>query len=141
VARPLVSCLFPHLAEVVQPLSGEYAGSRRLLESLPVVEGWGVDLGLLLDVTYVAGPGVICQVDLGSRRHRHRPLEDLSPQALAVMVTALRRAGIPEEDLGSEGLARFDGEGAISWVDVELRQRPPLREVPAYRARPSARRS
>jgi glucosyl-3-phosphoglycerate synthase len=141
VARPLVSCLFPHLGEVVQPLAGEYAGSRRLMESLPVVQGWGVDLGLLLDVTYLAGPGVISQVDLGVRRHRHRPLGDLAPQALAVMVTALRRAGIPEEDLASEGLACFDAEGSFSWAEVELRQRPPLREVAGYRSRLSSRAS
>jgi glucosyl-3-phosphoglycerate synthase len=139
VARPLVSCLFPHLAGIVQPLAGEYAGSRRLMESLPVVQGWGVDLGLILDVTYLAGPGVISQVDLGSRRHRHRSLEDLGPQAL--MVAALRRAGVSEEDLASDGLARSADAATVSWVDVELRQRPPMREVPAYRARPSARAS
>lgn len=135
VARPLISCLFPQLADIVQPLAGEYAGTRRLLEAVPVVQGWGVDIGLLLDVTYVAGPGVLTQVDLGSRRHRHRSLEELGPQALAVLVAALRRGGVPEEDLGADGLARLDSDGKITWDEVELRQRPPLRDVPAYRAR------
>lgn len=135
VARPLISCLFPHLAGIVQPLAGEYAGRRRLLEALPVVQGWGVDLGLLLDVTDMAGPGVLAQVDLGSRRHRHRSLEELAPQAMAVVVTALRRAGLTERDLRPDGLARFDADGAMSRVEVEVRERPPLRTVVAYRAR------
>lgn len=141
VARPLISCLFPHLAEVVQPLAGEYAGHRRLLEALPVVQGWGVDLGLLIDATALAGPQVLTQVDLGSRRHRHRSLEELAPQAMAVVVTALRRAGVAEKDLWPEGLARFDAGNRMLRVDVEVRERPPLRTVPAYRARLSARAS
>ncbi|MDQ1509589.1 MAG: glucosyl-3-phosphoglycerate synthase, partial [Actinomycetota bacterium] len=50
VARPLLSLLFPKLADVVQPLGGEYAARRSALELLPFVEGWGVELGLLVDV-------------------------------------------------------------------------------------------
>jgi glucosyl-3-phosphoglycerate synthase len=141
VARPLISYLFPHLAEVVQPLAGEYAGRRRLLETLPVVQGWGVDLGLLIDSTDLAGPEVLAQVDLGSRRHRHRSLEELAPQAMAVVVTALRRAGVSERDLWPGGLARFDAGHRMLRVDVEVGERPPLRTVPAYRARLSARAS
>jgi glucosyl-3-phosphoglycerate synthase len=138
VARPLISALFPHLVEVIQPLAGEYAGRRQLLESLPVVQGWGVDLGLLIDATGFAGPGVLAQVDLGSRRHRHRSWEELAPQAMAVVVTALRRAGVAEKDLWPDVLVRFDAENQRLPVDVEVGERPPLRTVPAYRDRLSA---
>jgi glucosyl-3-phosphoglycerate synthase len=98
MARPLLSTLFPHLAPIVQPLSGEYAGRRALLERLPFVRGYGVDLGLLIDVADVAGPGAIVQADLGTRRHRNRHLDELGPQALTVLQTALHRAGVPAAD-------------------------------------------
>ena len=92
MARPVIAALFPHLASIVQPLSGEYAGRRSLLERLPFVQGYGVDLGLLIDIAEVEGTEAIAQVDLGLRRHRNRSLEELGPQALAVLQTALGRA-------------------------------------------------
>ena len=92
-ARPLVATLFPQLASIVQPLAGEYAGRRSVLERVPFVQGYGVDLGLLIDIADVEGTDAIAQVDLGSRHHRNRPLHELGPQALAVVQTALRRAG------------------------------------------------
>lgn len=98
MARPLLSTLFPHLAPIVQPLSGEYAGRRTLLEKLPFVRGYGVDIGLLIDVADVAGAGAIAQADLGTRRHRNRHLDELGPQALTVLQTALHRAGVPAAD-------------------------------------------
>jgi glucosyl-3-phosphoglycerate synthase len=98
VARPLMATLFPHLASIVQPLSGEYAGRRALLERLPFVRGYGVDIGLLIDVAAVAGPAAIAQADLGTRRHRNRHLDELGPQALTVLQTALHRAGVPAAD-------------------------------------------
>jgi glucosyl-3-phosphoglycerate synthase len=129
MARPLIATLFPHLASVVQPLSGEYAGRRGLLERLPFVQGYGVDLGLLVDISELEGTEVIAQVDLGTRRHRNRPLDELGPQALAVLQTALRRAGT---DLGGAAtLVRPDLEP----VDVEVAERPALVEVSGYRRR------
>lgn len=98
MARPLLAALFPHLASIRQPLSGEYAGRRSLLERLPFVRGYGVDLGLLIDVTNVAGPEAIAECDLGTRRHRNRNLDELAPQALTVLQTALARSGIPAAD-------------------------------------------
>ena len=94
MARPLLATLFPHLSTIVQPLSGEFAGRRSLLEQLPFVRGYGVDIGLLIDVAEAVGPTGIVQVDLGTRVHRNRPLEELGPQALTVLQTALDRAGV-----------------------------------------------
>ena len=94
VARPLLSLLFPKLADIVQPLGGEYAARREALEVLPFVEGWGVELGLLIDIVERFGRDAVAQVDLGVREHRNRPLDELGPQALAILATALRRAGL-----------------------------------------------
>ena len=134
MARPLLSTLFPHLRHVVQPLSGEYAGRRELLEAVPFVEGWGVEIGLLIDVARMIGVDAIAQRDLGAREHRNRPIQDLSAQAMAVLVTCLRRAGIPDDQLGTT-LTRYDEEHDPVEVDVHVRERPPMITVPEYRAR------
>ncbi len=123
VARPLIALLFPHLSSVIQPLSGEYAGRRELLERLPFVEGYGVDIALLIDIADRFGTGVIAQVDLGTRTHRNRPLDELSPQATAVMQTMLSRAGRsvpPVATLYRPGLEP---------IDVEVVERPPLATI------------
>jgi glucosyl-3-phosphoglycerate synthase len=112
-ARPLLQLLFPDLASVVQPLSGEYAGRRSVLERLPFTVGYGVDIGLLIDVRRLVGAEAMVQVDLGQRDHRNRTLLELGPQALAVLQTGLERAGV---DVAAE---------------VAL---PPLVDVPEYRA-------
>ena len=132
VARPLIARLFPALSGIVQPLAGEYAGRRPVLEALPIVCGWGVDLALVVDVVARHGLPALAQVDLGTRRHRHRPLEQLSPQAMAILTTALRRAGIPEREAAR--LVLFDGDHRGREVLVEVRERPPLQSVEGYAA-------
>lgn len=134
VARPLISHLYPELSRIVQPLGGEYAGRRSVLESVPFVEGWGVELGLLIDISRAFGLNSIAQVDLGVRHHRNRPLEELSPQAMAILVTALRRSGLDHRDAATEELLRCDGS-TIESVAVELRERPPMNEIAQYRAK------
>jgi glucosyl-3-phosphoglycerate synthase len=129
VARPLLSLLHPQLAGIVQPLAGEYAGRRELLERLPFVRGYGVDLGLLVDIAAHAGIDAIGQVDLGERVHRNRPLQELSPQAAAIIRTALERAGVEWRPEWSEVLVRPGLDPLVLPFD-EL---PPLVEVAAYR--------
>ena len=135
VARPLLSHLFPALREIIQPLSGEYAGRREILEALPFVEGWGVELGLLVDLAARYGSDVITQVDLGVREHRNRPLDELGPQAFAILLAALRKAGVDDVSPLAAELVRFDGEHTRVTVPVEVRERPPMRSIPAYRTR------
>lgn len=94
LARPLLAQYFPDLAEVAQPLAGEYAARRSLLERLPFVEGYGVDVALLIDAARAVGLDHLAQVDLGVRHHRHRTLADLGPQAMAVSQAVLDRAGV-----------------------------------------------
>jgi len=132
MARPVLSLLFPYLTHFVQPLSGEYAGRRTVLETVPFIEGWGVEIGLLIDLVEKYGVRAVAQVDLGVREHRNRPLHELGPQAMAILVTALRRAGIPEID-GNAHLARFDEQRTLERIPVEVRERPPIIELPVYR--------
>jgi glucosyl-3-phosphoglycerate synthase len=98
VARPLIALLFPHLADIVQPLSGEFAATRLAVESIPFSRGYAVDLALLIDVSQTFGRDRILQVDIGSRRHRHQPLLDLGVQATAITSMALRKTGVAHPD-------------------------------------------
>ena len=134
MGRPVISALFPHLAGFVQPLAGEYAGRRALLETVPFVEGWGVEIGLLIDLVANFGLDAIAQVDLGVREHRNRPLEELGPQAMAILVTGLRRAGVPVDRRLAE-LVRYDDEQRAERIGVEIRERPPIVSVPSYRTK------
>jgi glucosyl-3-phosphoglycerate synthase len=124
LARPVISLLFPHLAPVVQPLAGEYGGRRSLLERVPFASGYGVELGLLVDLTARFGIGILAQVDLGERQHRNRTLDELGPQAAAILHAALRRAA-PElvQDVGP--LLRPGGEP----LEIDGDEHPPLVEV------------
>lgn len=130
VARPLVALLLPALAHFAQPLSGEYAGRRAVLEQLHFTQGYGVDLGLLVDVLLLLGPGGVAEVDLGSRTHRNRPLGDLATTALAVLHEGLDRAGVE----GMAWPATLNRPGAAA-VEVGDGVRPPLVEVAGYRLR------
>jgi glucosyl-3-phosphoglycerate synthase len=93
VARPLLSVLFPELAGIRQPLGGECAAPRHVLERVPFVHGWGVDIGLVLDVATRFGADAVAQVDLGERVHRNRPLAQLAGQADEVLAAVLSRTG------------------------------------------------
>lgn len=95
VARPTLSLLFPDLAGVAQPLAGETAARRSVLEELVLCPGYGIEMAMLLDVAERYGAGAIAQVDLGTRSHRNRPLADLASQAREVLAAALSRVGIP----------------------------------------------
>ena len=136
MARPVLSYLFPLLTRFVQPLAGEYAARRSIVETVPFVEGWGVEIGLLLDVVRRFGIQSVTQVDLGVREHRNRPLDELGPQALAILATALRRAGLDACDPAFVAeLVRYDARLAPVRVPVVVTERPPMITVPAYCAK------
>ena len=93
-AKPLLRQFFPELAHIDQPLGGEYALRRAAAMELPFVDGYGVEAGLLVDVAKRYGPHAVAEVDLGTRAHRNRPLEELAPMADVVARTILSRAGV-----------------------------------------------
>ena len=84
-ARPLLDLFYPELGAIRQPLAGEIAARRDLLERLPFVTGYGVDVALLIDAYRTAGLDSLAQVDLDVRQNAHQPLHDLSPMASAVL--------------------------------------------------------
>ena len=94
-ARPILDLLHPELAHIAQPLGGEYAAWRSVLEQVPFAKGYGIEMGLLLHVSARFGAHTISQVHLGERRHRNRPLDELNPQAREVLAVALHHAGVP----------------------------------------------
>ena len=91
LARPLLRRLVPELAFVRQPLAGEVAVRREALDVLVLEPGYGVEIGMLIDVARRFGPAAIVQVDLGVRVHRNRALADLSGQADDVLAAVLTR--------------------------------------------------
>jgi glucosyl-3-phosphoglycerate synthase len=130
MARPLVNLFYPELAGVEQPLAGEVAVRRELLERLPFVTGYGVDIALLLDAYELAGLDALAQVDLDVRQNAHQPLSDLGPMAYAVLQAVsvrLERSGRLRGPLPGSFLARtVDG---LAPVTRELVERPPLAEL------------
>ncbi|MFJ5869910.1 glucosyl-3-phosphoglycerate synthase [Dietzia maris] len=91
VARPLIDAWWPELAGFVQPLAGEYAATREVLEQIPFARGYGVELALLVDVWELVGLDAMAQVDLGIRRHRNSPDDSLARMAAQIQLTALDR--------------------------------------------------
>jgi glucosyl-3-phosphoglycerate synthase len=90
-ARPLLNAFYPDLAAVEQPLAGEVAARRALLDRLPFVTGYGVDVALLLDADRDAGLDALAQVDLDVRQNAHQPLRELGPMAAAVLQAVASR--------------------------------------------------
>jgi glucosyl-3-phosphoglycerate synthase len=131
LARPLLNLHVPELAGIVQPLAGEMAGRRTLLEQLPFPVGYGVEIALLIDALRHVGLDALAQVDLGTRRNAHQPLHALSAMAYAVLVAAERRI---HGTVAPGPLARPTTEGALTLADVAVEERPPLRGLHASAA-------
>lgn len=112
VAKPLISLLFSELSGVVQPLAGETALRAGVLDEIELAGGYGVEMGLLVDVWRRWGTRAITQVELGERRHRNRPLSELGPEARDVIAAALARAGTLGLGRGVDGGGVGDGSYA-----------------------------
>ncbi|MFC8380805.1 glucosyl-3-phosphoglycerate synthase [Nocardia sp. NPDC056952] len=129
VARPLLAALRPELAQVLQPLGGEYAGTRELLTSVPFAPGYGVEIGLLLDTYDAMGLDAITQVNLGVRTHRNRPLADLGVMSRQILGTALRRSGVPDSGAPLTQFPLIEGEFIAHTTTVSLEDRPPMKTL------------
>ncbi len=123
MARPLLNLHEPRLAGFAQPLAGEFAARRELLESLPFPVGYGVEIALLIDALHARGLDALGECHLGERRNRHQSLRALGEMAYAVLVAVERRVGA-RSPLGGHYLRPWeDGTTAI----VPIEERPPLR--------------
>lgn len=129
VARPMLTSMRPELSALLQPLGGEYAGTRELLTSVPFAPGYGVEIGLLLDTYDRLGMDAIAQVNLGVRKHRNRPLTDLAFMSRQIIATMMERFGLPDSGVG---LTQYfaDGDGfSPRTAPVCLQDRPALRSL------------
>ncbi|MET9467484.1 glucosyl-3-phosphoglycerate synthase [Streptomyces sp. NPDC006544] len=136
VARPLLNLHWPQLAGFVQPLGGEYAVRRDLLERLPFPVGYGVELGLLVDALHTVGLDALGQVDVGVRLHRHQDGQALGRMAAAIYRTALLR--LSRGHLVRPELTQFE-RGPDGFVPhtyaVDTEERPPMRDMEEYARR------
>ncbi|GAA2865997.1 glucosyl-3-phosphoglycerate synthase [Nonomuraea rubra] len=130
VARPLLNMFWPELAGFAQPLGGEYAARREVLERVPFVTEYGVEFGLLVDLLQLIGLDAMAQVDLGHRTHTHQSIPALGRMAGQIMLTAWSRLERQGRVLASEPpahtLLQFGLEGQADLVDVAVAERPPL---------------
>jgi len=104
MAKPLLNRFYPELAGFVQPLAGEFAADRELLANLPFLTGYGVEIGLLIDVLAEVGLAAMAQVDLGVRQNRHQPLRDLAKMSSVVLRAMSLRVPALEREPPTPGL-------------------------------------
>jgi len=140
VVRPFFNLLFPELTGIAQPLSGEYAGRRELLERLPFFTGYGVETGHLIDILRLEGLNVIGQCDLDVRIHRNQSIEALRSMSYRILTILLQRA----DDMGrieifhdiSDSLRVITGvknDYSIEKMKVWGTERPPMITIKEYR--------
>ncbi|MET7981522.1 MULTISPECIES: glucosyl-3-phosphoglycerate synthase [unclassified Streptomyces] len=139
MARPLLNMHWPQLAGFVQPLGGEYAARRSLLEQLPFPVGYGVELGMLVDSLHLVGLDALAQVDVGVRKHRHQDGQALGRMAAAIYRTAQLR--LARGHLIRPSLTQFergrDGFRPRTY-SVDTEERPPMTEISEYQRRKAA---
>jgi len=140
VIRPLFSLFFPELTQILQPLSGEYAGYREVFEKIPFPIGYGVETSMILDICEKWGLDVIAQVDLERRVHRNQDTKALGRMSFVVIKTFLKRLenlGLIElkkeiyDEIIQYQLIKNDiTPNAVKMVGIE---RPPIIGIPEYR--------
>ncbi|MFB8775022.1 glucosyl-3-phosphoglycerate synthase [Streptomyces broussonetiae] len=136
MARPLLNMHWPQLAGFVQPLGGEYAARRSLLEQLPFPVGYGVELGMLVDSLHLVGLDALAQVDVGVRKHRHQDGQALGRMSAAIYRTAQLR--LARGHLIRPSLTQFErGEDGFEprTYSVDTEERPPMVEIAEYASR------
>jgi glucosyl-3-phosphoglycerate synthase len=140
-ARPLLNLFYPELSGMIQPLSGEYAGRRSALERVPFFTGYGVEIGMLIDLLEQQGLGALAQVDLHQRIHRNQELEPLSRMAFAITQVVMQRmeqrqrVQLLEPINQSMKLIAYDEQGDfyLNLREIRDHERPPMAAMPEYR--------
>jgi glucosyl-3-phosphoglycerate synthase len=131
LARPLINLLWPELAGIVQPLSGEYAGRRETLEQVPFFSGYGVELGLLVDIAARFGVDTIAQVDLDRRVHRNQDMQALGRMSFGILQAVFLR--LAEEGRSAPGLF---GTTLVQFSNTLYEYQPEPREIVTSRRPP-----
>ena len=140
VARPLLNLFYPELSGLVQPLAGEYAGRREALEAVPFFAGYGVEIGLLIDILSKYGLNAIGQVDLEERVHRNQSLLALSKMAFEIIQVVMLRVGVKrgvelvnELNKSMKLIHYARNEFQLDVADIRALERQPMIEIPEYR--------
>jgi len=140
--RPLFNLFYPELSGMIQPLAGEYAGRRSVLERVPFFTGYGVETGLLIDLLNEYGLKAIAQVDLEERVHRNQPLVSLSQMSFAIVQVVMqrlqekRRIEIMDEVNRSMKLIKPQKKSfALELKPIQDHERPPIMSLSTYRAK------
>lgn len=140
VIRPLFSLFFPELTQIIQPLSGEYAGYREVFEKLPFPIGYGIETSMILDICERWGLDVIAQVDLERRVHRNQNTKALGKMSFVILKTFLDRIKKLEFiDLKKETFNEMiqynlvKNEFQPDIFNVDGLERPPMIEISEYR--------
>ncbi|MGH2345066.1 MAG: glucosyl-3-phosphoglycerate synthase, partial [Chloroflexota bacterium] len=137
-ARPLINLFYPLLSGLIQPLSGEYAGRREILEQVPFSTGYGVEIGLLIDILERYGLNAIAQVDLEQRIHRNQSLSALSRMSFTIMQTVIKRLEsrrhielVAEVNRSMKAIIQTSEHLQLDVRRVEESERPPMETVRA----------
>jgi len=140
--RPLFNLFYPELSGMIQPLAGEYAERRSVLERVPFFTGYGVETGLLIDLLNEFGLKAIAQVDLEERVHRNQPLVSLSQMSFAIVQVVMqrlqekRRIEIIDEVNRSMKLIKPQKKSfALELKPIQDHERPPIISLSTYRAK------
>lgn len=128
VARPLINMFFPSLTGFVQPLAGEVAARRDLLERLSFPGGYGIEIAMLIDACELAGIDALAEVDVGRREDDNQTLRNLTPMAYEVTSAILRRAGV-NLSATKEGRLALSWPEGLEWRKVDTTERPPVRSL------------
>jgi glucosyl-3-phosphoglycerate synthase len=90
VAKPLLSILYPEFPQFIQPLSGMIAGKKSFFNQINFEDGYGVDIGILIDMYKLNAK--ISEVDIGNIENRMQSLEQLGKMSKAVANTILDKS-------------------------------------------------
>ena len=141
--RPVFNLFYPDLAGLIQPLSGEYAGRRSVLDSVPFFTGYGVETGLVLDIYRRFGLQALAQTDLEVRVHQNQSIEALSRMSFGIMQTVFRRLEHDNKlELKTEPETVYNtirsagGEYVTEQSEIKVVERPPMRSMQGHLERP-----
>ncbi len=126
MARPLLNMYEPLLAGFAQPLAGEFAARRSLLEQIPFPVGYGLEIAVLIDALHAHGLDALCECHLGTRRQVHQPLRSLGEMAYAVLAAVQRRVGKLGDGISGSYVRPWD-EFSVALVPID--ERPPLAAI------------
>ena len=149
LVRPILNLFYPALSKLIQPLSGEYAGRREILEQIPFFTGYGVEIGMLIEIYEKFGLDNIAQVDVKRRVHRNHPLSTLSRMSFSIMQAIFKKLEYYDKLYISAELNNIynqieynkysDKKYIITPTKLEERERPPVSEVKEYAAKKKKR--